>query len=219
MDPLSACATIAGLAVAIEQIVAAIYQYGKGVKDSKKEISRLCSELFALKGALEHVRTNLQDAGASSMSAPASLFSPITTTKEFINMLDTTKSALADLFQRLEKPHGRITTALNRLMWPLKKDDVRNETQRLERLKSYFILAATTDNVCVVSRPCLQPTKICFPGKYQSKHILRSALLLKSLTINKHSMIRLLRVLSSGVSFIYCRKMLTSGLKRIFASP
>ena len=168
MDPLSACTTIAGLAVAIEQIVAAIYQYGKGVKDSKKEICWLCSELFALKGALEQVRRNLQDAEASSMSAPATLFSPIIGTKEFINALDTTKLALADLFLRLERPHGRITTALNRLMWPLEKDDVRNETQRLERLKSYFILAVTTDNVCVVSRPLLQPTKICNQGSIEA---------------------------------------------------
>ena len=161
MDPVSVCATISGLAVATEQIVAAIYQYGKGVKDSGKETSQLCSELFALKGALEHVRMNLQDAEASSTSAPASLFFPIIGTKEFINMLETTKLTLADLSKRLEKPHGRITTALNRLTWPLKKDDIRNETQRLDRLKSYFILAATTDNLCVVSRPCLELTKTC----------------------------------------------------------
>ena len=168
MDPVSICATIAGLAVAIEQIVAAIYQYGKGVKDSRKEISQLCSELFALKGALEHVRLNLQDAGASSTSAPASLFSPIIGTKEFINMLDTTKSALADLSRRLEKPHGRVTIALNRLTWPLKKDDIRNETQRLDRLKLYFILATTTDNLCVVFRPCSEPAETCIQGNIKA---------------------------------------------------
>ncbi len=147
MDPVSVCATISGLAVTIEQIVAAIYRYGKGVNDSRKEMNQLCSELFALKGALEHVRMNLQDAEASSTSAAGSLSAPIIGTKEFINMLDTTESALADLLKRLEKPHGRVTTALNRLTWPLKKDDIRNETQRLDRLKLYFILATTTDNL------------------------------------------------------------------------
>ena len=164
MDPVSVIATISGLAITIEQIVAAIYRYGKGVNDAKKETNQLCSELFALKGALEHVRMNLQDAEASSTSAPASLSAPIIGTTEFSNMLDTTESALGDLLRRLEKPQGRINTALNRLTWPLKKDDIRDETQRLDRLKLYFILATTTDNLCVVSRPFLEPTEVCIQG-------------------------------------------------------
>lgn len=164
MDPVTICATISGLALTIEQIVAAIYRYGKGVNDSKRETSQLCSELFALKGALEHFRMNLQDAEASAMPAPGSLSVPIIGTKEFSIMLDTTESALADLLKRLEKPNGRVATALSRLTWPLKKDDIRNETQRLDRLKLYFILATTSDNLCVVSRPCLEPTEICIQG-------------------------------------------------------
>ena len=159
MDPVSVIATISGLAITIEQIVAAIYRYGKGVNDAKKEMSQLCSELFALKGALEHVRLNLQNAEASS--APGLLSVPIIGTMEFSNMVDTTESALTDLLKRLEKPQGRINTALNRWTWPLKKDDIRDETQRLDRLKLYFILATTTDNLCVVSRPYLGPTEIC----------------------------------------------------------
>ena len=159
MDPVTVIATISGLAITIEQIVAAIYRYGKGVNDSRKEMNQLCSELFALKGALEHVRLNLQTAEASS--APVSLSVPIIGTMEFSNMVDTTESALTDLLKRLEKPQGRINTALNRLTWPLKKDDIRDETQRLDRLKLYFILATTTDNLFVVSRPCVKPTEIC----------------------------------------------------------
>ena len=158
MDPVSVIVTISGLAVTIEQIVAAIYRYGKGVNDSKKEMNQLCSELFALKGALEHVRLNLQNAEASS--PPGSLSVPIIGTMEFSSMVVTTESALTDLLKRLEKPQGRINTALNRLTWPLRKDDIRDETQRLDRLKLYFILATTTDNLCVVSRPCLEPTEI-----------------------------------------------------------
>ena len=155
MDPVTICATISGLALTIEQIVAGIYRYGKGVNDSKKEMRQLCSELLALKGALEHVRMDVQNTEASST---------IIGTKEFTHMLDTTKSALEDLSTRLEKPNGRVATALNRLTWPLKKDDIRDETQRLDRLKLYFILATTTDNLCVESRPCLRPTEICIQG-------------------------------------------------------
>ncbi|MCJ1425964.1 hypothetical protein MMC29_003865 [Sticta canariensis] len=51
-------ALLTGLIVALEQIIGQIYKFGKGVKAAKKEINQLCSELFALKGSLEHIRMN-----------------------------------------------------------------------------------------------------------------------------------------------------------------
>ena len=158
MDPVTVCATISGLVVAIEQIVALIYQYGKGVADAKKEISSMCSELFALKGALEHIRLNLQSIGASSIT-PFPFPSPIMGTKDFKEMLDTTTSAITALSKPFEKARGRVATALNRLTWPMKKTDIISETQRLERLKSYFILATTTDNLCLIPRPFSKSTE------------------------------------------------------------
>lgn len=40
-----------------------------------------------------------------------------------------------------------MNAVLHSLSWPLKKEDIKNEVQRLGRLKSYFILPTTTDNL------------------------------------------------------------------------
>ena len=139
MDPISACASISGLVIAIEQIIAAIYKYSKGVKDAKKETKQLCSELFALKAGLEHIRLDLgnTDDPLAPLQAPAS---PTTGTTEFDSMLDATKTLLESLDKRFKESSRRFNTALHRLAWPLRRDDIK-----------YFILATTTDNLYATS--------------------------------------------------------------------
>lgn len=151
MDPISISATMSGLVIAIEQIVGLIYKYGKGVRDARKEINQLCSELFALKAALEHIKMSTEstlDIGEDDISDSSTLCdSTLFGTLEFQNMLSTTESLLTDLAKRLDRAPGRLNSVLHNLTWPLKKDDIKSEVQRLERLKSYFILATATDNL------------------------------------------------------------------------
>lgn len=73
--------------------------------------------------------------------------SQISRTGEFRNMLSTTALPQKDLFQRFEKSHGHLNAALSSLGWPLTQDDIRIKVQRLERLKSYFVFAATVDDL------------------------------------------------------------------------
>jgi hypothetical protein len=40
-----------------------------------------------------------------------------------------------------------MNAVLHSLSWPLKKEDIKSEVQRLGRLKCHFVLATTTDNV------------------------------------------------------------------------
>lgn len=145
MDP----ASLTGLIVAVEQIISQIYKFGKGVKDAKKEISQLCSELFALKGSLEHIRMNISCSKAvvEQDGALQTLFSPLLESEECGSMLIATESLVQDLTKRLSAAPGRLNSMMQSLTWPLKKDDIRDFTQRLERLKSYFLLATTSDNM------------------------------------------------------------------------
>lgn len=145
MDPVS----VSGLIIAVEQILCQIYKFGQGVQGAKKEISQLCSELFALKGALEHARMSLD--GTTDLDKPRGnpqpLLSPLLNTDEFSSMLSSADSLLRDLSKRLSKSPGRLNSIMQSLAWPLKKDDIMSIIQRLERLKSYLILATTTDNM------------------------------------------------------------------------
>ena len=54
-DPTS----VAALIIQITQVIHKIYKYGKGVKDAKADIESLCTELYALKGVLEHIQLNI----------------------------------------------------------------------------------------------------------------------------------------------------------------
>ncbi len=149
MDPLSVAASLSGLVLAITQLTSAIYNYGKEVKGAKAEISQLCSDLFALKGALEHMRLNLEtsidiDDDEKQTIAPST---SLVRTAEFNDMLSTTDTFIKSLSKSFNKSSGWRQALKTSLAWPLKKDEIQNELQRLERIKSYFVLANTTDNL------------------------------------------------------------------------
>lgn len=147
MDP----ASLTGLIVALEQIISRIFKFGKGIKDAKKEINQLCSELFALKGSLEHIRMNFNSSKAfvEPDGALQSLFPPLLKTEECSRMFTATESLVEDLTKRLSPAPGRLNSLMQSLTWPLKKDDIKDFISRLERLKSYFLLATTSDNMYV----------------------------------------------------------------------
>ena len=169
MDPVS----IVGCAAAIHQLLSCVYrvyQFGKGVHEAKKEISQLCSELLGLKAALDHIQLNLNlnlnlnynvEQGISE-DARRVLSSSNFLTPEFHEMVMSTEAVLKELLARLDvKPTNRFAVSIQRLRWPLVKDDVKVYVDKLERSKSWFILATTSDNVYAT---LTAPQITCVPG-------------------------------------------------------
>ncbi len=145
MEPVS----IVGLVAAIQQLVTAIYQVGQGVREAKKEMNQLCSELLALNAALEHVQLNLghqNDTGVGSEDPQSILSSSNLNTPDFKNMLASTNAILQDLLARLHPNSSRFKSSLQRISWVLMKEDIKRDTQRLERSKTWFILATTSES-------------------------------------------------------------------------
>lgn len=147
MDP----AEIIGLTAAIQQILSSVYKFGQGVRESKIEINQLCSELLALKASLEHVQLNLLSKTASNdleeKEAHLLLTSDNLSTPECQDMLASAKNILGELLTRLEVNPGRLKASLQKLTWPLMKDDVKRYVDRLHRLSSWFVLTTTSDNL------------------------------------------------------------------------
>ena len=147
MDP----ATIVGLTAAIQQIVSSIFHFADGVRESRQEISQLCSELLALEAALEHVRLNISMSsnfpGEASEEDMSPLFSMTLSTPEFQQMIILAGIILRELLTRLERKPGVFGTSLQRLKWPLIKDDVKRYVERLHRMTSWVVLATTSDNM------------------------------------------------------------------------
>ncbi len=147
MDP----ASIIGLSAAIQQILSSIYKFGKGVYESKTEINLLCSELLALKAALEHIQLNLQldsnqDVDTTEVSQRM-LSSSNFATPEFEKMLSFTKDVLNKLQAKLDVKSGPFQSSIRAVKWSLLKDSIKLDIERLERSKRWFILATTSDNL------------------------------------------------------------------------
>jgi hypothetical protein len=147
MDP----ASIIGLTAAIQQILVAVYNVADGVRESKDEINQLCSELLALKAALDHVQMNLSlssgDRIGGSDIASSLLTSPNLSTFEFKEMIASAETIVKELLTRLDKKSNALKASLQRLKWPFIKDDVKRYVERLHRLTSWFVLATTSDNM------------------------------------------------------------------------
>ena len=162
MDPVS----IIGVTAAIQQIIQAVYAYGASVKSAKSEINQLCSELLGLKAALEHVHLNSNmdqlSAGMENLGLAREAKQILSTsnynTPEFQQMFSNTQQIVQGLLVRLQRKPGKLHAAKQGMMWHLVKEEIRRDIDRLNRLRSFFILATTSDNTVICRESYL---KIC----------------------------------------------------------
>ena len=147
MDPVTAI----GLVASLQQLIIGAWSVGQDAAHAKDEMRRLSIELSALKATLEHIQLILsyskQDDDAED--GDSVLKTTNYSTPEFAEMLRSTEEVLSKLRDRLQpKTHG-IKKAWQRLTWHFEKSEVEEYMKRLERAKSWFTLASTSDNVMV----------------------------------------------------------------------
>jgi hypothetical protein len=129
-DPIS----ITGLVIAVGGIANTVLTYAVDAHNASDDINVLLTELLALKGVLESIESN----PAAKALDPADLtFSE--TLKSGLQILDKLRTDL--------EPKSKLSDAIRQLKWPLKKKDVLQHLDRLERLKSYWLLVLTKRNM------------------------------------------------------------------------
>jgi hypothetical protein len=138
-DPLS----IAGLVLSIGSVVQILVNYCLDAKDARKDIQSLTTELFALKGVLEHIEYQ-QQAFSSDLTSPKPAKYA---SQEFSRMLESAKELLESLRKSLEPTQSHFGRSVQRMSWPLKKEDVQKQILRIERVKTWLIVVMTTDNL------------------------------------------------------------------------
>lgn len=126
-DPLSITGLVLQLAVTLKQL----YDYGKEVKGAQQEIRSLCSELSALKSILEDLEKQNDKA--------------VNLTDGLYDALLTAKTVLDAFLSRLTAQSSKLKQKLQSLQWPFKKDEVKDLLDRLERLKTLFLLMIMGD--------------------------------------------------------------------------
>ncbi|KAL9079823.1 MAG: hypothetical protein Q9157_001332 [Trypethelium eluteriae] len=141
VDPVS----LVSLAALVGDIIWKVYEYGKEVKEWRSERRALWEELFALKGVLEHTQQRYEYFQATD--DPMNGTTPFMQSKEFREMILSTKEFLDDLSSRLTVPKDKLRKAVKALKWPLDKSDILMSIERLERVKAWFVLTMMSDSL------------------------------------------------------------------------
>ncbi|KKY18449.1 putative ankyrin repeat protein [Phaeomoniella chlamydospora] len=209
MDP----ASVLSLVTAISQIIKVLYKVGTGIKDAAKEIDQLSSELFALKGAFEHVASNLevrQDMSCQDLDADTAFTTPLLQTDDSAKMMAKANEIIRDLHRYLT-PSGssKFSGAMDQIRWVLRKDELQEYSRRLERIKSYFLLVTTSNNL-EISRQIL--VQVATMGKIlqdNQDHLVRDEQQRQRKTILFSSTIErttnhLKHTEASAMAFFYC---------------
>ncbi|KAJ3473995.1 hypothetical protein NLG97_g10040 [Lecanicillium saksenae] len=137
MDP----ASVIGIIGVVVQITEAIYDYGDAIREYRTEVAQLRCELFGMQAALTQIEQDLT-LGQANGAASTNLSSP-----QCQIMLNETRLVLQDLAATLKAGSSKGEIVKRRLVWPLKRAKVQALATHLERLKTFFILAATKDSL------------------------------------------------------------------------
>ena len=130
------------------ELASTLYSYAKDVKEAKNAIQQLSNELYALIGVLEHLKRQQEQIfeSESKSDRPESVRQSYDESS-LTSILNECLDFLHDLQESLKIPKGTLRSALHKLKWPLKDSDMKAHLQRLERVKTYFILALVTDDL------------------------------------------------------------------------
>lgn len=142
MDP----ASVIGVIGVVVQVTQAIYNYGDAVKECKTEVAQLRCELFGLQAALMQIE---QDLKFSQENYTRIVVSPNLHSPQSQEMLNETRRVLTTLASTLAGDSSWSKSLAKRIIWPLKRTQVQTLAAHLERLKTFFILAATQDSLLV----------------------------------------------------------------------
>jgi hypothetical protein len=143
-------ADISGLIVTVLglsfELTSSLYNYARSVKSAKDDIQKLSTELFALIGALDHInRQEMQNSSIGHSDAVARL----PHRDNVRHVLDECLGFLTELHKALVIPKGKIEAKKYKMLWPFKESQTRQHIERLERVKTYFILSLVTDEMLV----------------------------------------------------------------------
>lgn len=147
MDPLSLTASIFTIAGTVMQI----QKFARDVNGAKADMNRLCGELLALKGVLEHIQYLVQPSQDGPAPLQSVLKEPednanIFRSPQFNDIIEDTNAFLVHLQEKLGKPKGHLRTTWDRFVWPASKVEIAEHIARIERAKTYIVIVMLGDN-------------------------------------------------------------------------
>ncbi len=142
MDPLSVSASVAGLITLAELIVSRGYEFLKGVKNAKTEITQLLTEVAALFGVLQSLRLVALRFEGQRFNTTLQL-EYLQSCQKLVDRIHVhLKSALP------EDSDGRWRAAGKSLRWPLSDKETKALIADVGRHKATLSLALNADGLC-----------------------------------------------------------------------
>lgn len=132
MDPLTSAVTVSTVIDWSAKLLSTCYRYYREVKGAKKEIQSIISEVSSLHEVLKSVEQLGKSASPSQLTALHQLKKPD-------GPLNQCQRSLCHLISKLDSHHV--------LTWPFKSSEVKSSLVTIDRLKSTFTLALSTDQV------------------------------------------------------------------------
>lgn len=159
-EPLSLIASLIAVAQISGDIVSLCYNYRKCLKDASKQIIMLTDEVKSLRDVLENL-INIVDQEAPESPQLA-----------MISRLAVKDGPLTETLRELEALQSKLEPVSSRrafmkmLKWPLEEQEVTKVLARINRWKTTFILALTTEHLYVKCRHILAE----FPNRFQAAY-------------------------------------------------
>ena len=138
MDGLSVAASLIAVVQLSAQVFSLCQEYYIGVKHARDEIQRLSNEVLAIHEILENISDLLDGPDTAKFSTLALLDKKNGPAQQCAAQLQEIKT-------QLDPNEGMRKLGRRALKWPLKSDNVNKMVLALERYKSTFTLALTTD--------------------------------------------------------------------------
>lgn len=136
--------SISSLVLQVAVVAGRVYDYGKQIKQAANDIRDLYAELLALKGILEQMEKENDDAINAGQQEIPRLFSSQPVHEALSKGHNLLKNLLDDLDGR-QVQRSSLLGNLRNLGWPRTRTQFQEKVQQLERLKSYFILVMMRD--------------------------------------------------------------------------
>ena len=134
--------TVLGLSF---NLASTLYTYAHDVKGARGDIKALSNELFALIGVFQHLK--MQQEGQVPEKIDEQLFAEEPNQPIFREVLQECIEFLQELQQKLMTPKSRFQAKIQKMKWPFQSDEIKQHLQRLERAKTYFMLALMSDEM------------------------------------------------------------------------
>ncbi len=134
-DPFSVATGLAGLIALAGEVISKCYRYGCAVSGAPDEARRLVSEVTGLSGILVGVQALVKQTNLPEYQLENSL-------RNCLAVLQTLSSRLQKHSLKASSSSGK--RAVNRLLWPLRKNDTEELITAVERHKTTLSLSLSS---------------------------------------------------------------------------